>query len=575
MRKKALPVGIEDFGEMVKNYYYVDKSLFIKELLDKKGSVNLFTRPRRFGKSLNMSMLQHFFDANFGKGQNLFQNLKISDQGASYLQHQNAYPVIDLTFKDVFGEDFTSAFKKLMSSVIKEYERHQYVLDNPNMSDLHKEQYRFILAQIVDKERNSSELSYYIATMKSTFSDSLEFLCRVLSNHYQRKTVILIDEYDTPLEKAYFENYYAEMLPFIRSFFLQALKTNKNLEFAVMTGCLRVSKESIFTGLNNLHIHGITSEGYGEYFGFTEHEVKDMLAYYELSYKEAEIRDWYNGYLFGNTTVYNPWSVNRYLYDISENSNAFPKPYWSNTSSNTIVKNLIHLAKDETKDELETLMRGNQITKKIKEDIVYGDIELNMDNLWNFLFFTGYLKKTSQRLIGEDIYMELKIPNREIRKIYNDQIAGWFNEQLKTTSLANIHEALLDMNEQQLEHHLSELLLATISYLDAAENFYHGFLLGILSSLNGYIVKSNREHGKGRSDITLEPRSRRNSAFIIELKIAKSMEELSLKCEEALNQIEEKSYDKELLERGFASIRKYGIAFYGRDCEVKAGLPNR
>lgn len=577
MRQKAVPVGVENFEKIITDYYYVDKTPFIQGLIDHKGEVNLFTRPRRFGKSLNISMFQHFFDITLQDKKHLFDGLKISKTGPEYLKHQNAYPLINMTFKDVAGLNFAEAFREFQTIVLAEYDRHSYLLESPHLKEDEKALYGVLLAENMVRALNPDEVPPYVEKMKKLLSDGLFFLCKMLHKHYRQKVVILIDEYDVPLENAHFKSYYDDMLPFLRGFLLKALKTNPSLEFAVMTGCLRISKESIFTGLNNLNVYGINTEGYDEYFGFTVQEVRQILAYYNMTDKEAEAKEWYNGYLFGNTVVYNPWSIIRYVSDVRmarlKNTDTYPRSHWSNTSSNTIIKTLIHLADQQAKTEIENLIQGQSITKPIKEDIVYGEIQQSMDNLWNFLYFTGYLKKVSASLQQETIYMELQIPNLEIKKIYKDKILDWFQEQKKSFPLEKLHTAVQEGNPEQMQEILIDMLQATISYLDAAENFYHGFLVGVLGGIKGYVVKSNREQGHGRSDIYLEPLSRRNTAIIIELKIAKSIRDLEAKCDEAIQQINEKHYDAELLERGYLNIAKYGIAFFGKDCEVKKETP--
>ena len=555
MKSKQLPIGIEFFDDMIeKGYYYIDKTLLIKDLLDTGGAVNLFTRPRRFGKSLNISMLQHFFDNLMADKAQLFDGLNISQADDVYLSHQNKYPVIKLTLKDVEATNLTGAIKRLMTKVLSEYDRHNYLLESSKLRNKEKEKFE----KFLDEEMPLED-----------YQNSLEFLSACLEKHYDKKVIILIDEYDVPLEKAHFKGYYPEMIEFIRGFFSSALKTNKSLHFAVLTGCLRVSKESIFTGLNNLNIVSITSDSFGEYYGFTEPEVAEMLAYYGLEEKTEEMRDWYNGYLFGETVVYNPWSSIKYLYDIIYGKIYLPVPHWSNTSSNAIIKDLITIADDKVKEEIESLIAGATITKPIVEDIVYADITKTMDNLWSFLFFTGYLKKVAKTQVDVQNYLELTIPNKEILYIYIRHIREWFDERVKTTDLTPMYHAILTGDTKVLQHELTEMLQGTISYFDSKEEFYHGFLAAVISTMDGYVTKSNRESGNGCGDIFIRPSSIRKPAVIIEVKVAEIAKDLTKKCDEALAQIEAKKYDDDLLREGYTNVIKYGIAFYRKDCEIK------
>ena len=576
MNKKALPIGIENFEKIIKeDYYYIDKTLLIKDLIDKKSEVNLITRPRRFGKSLNISMLQYFFENIKKDKSHIFDELKIMSAGERYTSEMNQYPVIKLTLKSAGQSRYASALKKLKVELIHEFDRHRYLLQ----SDKIEEEKRILYNNILRREADDDD-----------YSGCLKFLSECLERHYSRKVIILIDEYDVPLEMAYFNNFYDEMVNFIRSLFESALKTNDSLYFAVLTGCLRISKESIFTGLNNLNIISITSSAYGEYFGFSEEEVGDALTYYQLVNKAEEIKDWYNGYIFGDVNVYNPWSVIKYLFDVLYGKQKFPVPHWANTSSNNIIQELIYAAGNETKNEVERLIKGETITKPIHEDIVYKEITGSMDNLWNFLFFTGYLKKVSEKQEGLKIYYELKIPNREVLYIYERKIKEWFENRIKTSDLSRIYTAIINADAQAFQDELSELLADTISYFDSHENFYHGFLLGILAAMNGYIVKSNRESGDGRNDIYIMPVSLRKCVVILELKTAESFTDLERKCDKALKQIDTNKferrslsnielmsaeadkgckYDYDLMQLGYSDVLKYGVAFYRKDCMVK------
>ena len=551
---KPLPIGVENFEDMIKeNYYYIDKTLFIKDLLDQKGKVNLFTRPRRFGKTLSISMFQYFFENLKEDKCHLFDRLNIATAGEAYLAHQNKYPVIKISLKEASTDCFEDSFKKLVTAISGEFKRHGYLLEHSALQKSDQEKYQRIV---------SEEATYH------DYSGSLKFISECLVHYYHEKVIILIDEYDVPLEKAHFND-------FIRSFFSDALKTNDGLHFAVMTGCLRVSKESIFTGLNHLNIISILTDHYGEYFGFTEKEIDALLKYYELDDKADEIRDWYNGYLFGETTVYNPWSSVTYLSDVLYGKMAFPRPHWANTSSNSIVRELIGLADDETKNEIEALTKGETIIKPITEDIVYDDITKHMDNLWSFLFFTGYLKKMSKEQRGETIYLEMKIPNREVKYIYNRHLREWFDEKIKLVDLIPLYTAVLNQDVLIFQNELSDILMDTISYFDSEEAFYHGFLVGVLRQISGYIAKSNRESGNGRGDIFLRPVSIRKPAIVIEVKVAKKAQDLKKESDVALKQIEEKKYEDELVRDGYSQVIKYGIAFYRKDCEIKLGEISR
>ena len=560
-KKKPIPIGIEDFEKMIiNNYYYVDKTLMIKEMLDKGGEVNLFTRPRRFGKSLNISMLQHFFDILLADKAGVFNGLNIANEDASYLAHQNKYPVIKIGLKDVLAADFMGSMKKLATEISIEYDRHAYLLESPKLRKKEKE----LFEKILDKE---IPLIKYEDTL--AYEDTLKFLSRCLEKHYSKKVIILIDEYDVPLEKAHFTGYYPTMVDFIRGFFSAALKTNNSLHFAVLTGCLRVSKESIFTGLNNLNIISIISDSFGEYYGFTEPEVETMLQHYGLENKADQMSGWYNGFLFGETTVYNPWSSIKYLDDNINGKIYTPRPHWSNTSSNKIVRELIGISDNVIKEEIESLILGKTITKPIKEDIVYADILKNMNNLWSFLFFTGYLKKVSKTQTGVHNHLELTIPNKEIRNIYESHIIEWFSEKVRATDLIPMYTAILNKDISTFQYELTQMLQNTISYFDSKEEFYHGFIAAVMATMDNYATKSKRESGNGRGDLFMRPVSIRQPAVIIEVKVAKEARDLVKECDKALAQIKEKKYDDELILEGYTDIIKYGIAFYRKDCEIK------
>ena len=561
MRYKPLPVGTDDFKKLILNgSYYVDKTLLIKDLLCQTAEVTLFTRPRRFGKTLNLSMLQHFFEDTGDEQKNkenqqLFEGLKIMDAGEQYTSCLGQYPVIFLSLKSAKQGSFDDAYYKIKNEIAKEFIRCNYLLESDLLLDSEKKLYRLLM------DREAEEKDY---------NGSLQFLSECFFKVTGKKTILLLDEYDVPLESAYYGGFYEEMVGFIRSLFESALKTNRCLEFAVITGCLRISKESIFTGLNNLKIVSVLNVDYAEHFGFTEAEVEEMLRYYQLEEKREEITDWYNGYLFGKVGVYNPWSVINYLDSKLADRNAFPKPYWSNTSSNSIVRDLIAHADGETKGEIERLMAGETIEKPVHEDITYEDIYRSKENLWNFLFFTGYLKKVKERFDGQRIYVELAIPNKELQYVYDNQITGWFQEMLGHKNLAPLHEALRSGDEELFQQELSKLLTQTISYLDSREAFYHGFLLGILTNAgDGYRIKSNREAGNGRYDLCIYNPDFTKPAILIELKVVKKPAELVEGAEMALRQIAKKHYDRELAEDGYMECFHVGIGFFRKNCRVK------
>ena len=563
MKHKPLPIGIDNFEMLItRGYYFVDKTLLIKELLDNKASVNLFTRPRRFGKTLNMSMLQYFFEdernKNTGEKKDnsyLFNGMDILNEGEEYTSHMGKYPVINLSLKSAKQPTYELAYSCLKEKIIDEFKRHRYIL-NSEMSNEDKIRYESILNNVEDEK---------------LYVTSLEFLSKCLEEYFNKKVIILIDEYDVPLENSFFRGFYVEMVDFIRSLFESALKTNPSLEFAVITGCLRISKESIFTGLNNLKIISILDERYDEYFGFTCDEVKKICKDYNMENKYELIKEWYNGYIFGDENVYNPWSVVQYIDDLKENINKYPKSYWANTSSNSIVKSLIERAEDKTKKEIELLIEGESIEKPVHEDITYDEIYKSMDNLYNFMFFTGYFKKVSQR-VDESTklkYLELKIPNEEVKYIFRTKVLNWFEENIKTRDFTKMYNAIIECKPEIFEEELADVLLESISFNDAYENFYHGFVTGILSNMKGYTVKSNRESGNGRGDIFIRPVSRRKAAIILELKVCKNFNELEQRAEDALTQIEEKKYEMELKDDGYNNIIKYGISFFKKDCFIK------
>lgn len=556
MAWKPLPIGVENFEDLVKSgYYYVDKTLFIKDLLDMKSEAHLFTRPRPFGKTLNLSMLRYFLDIEQQNASELFKGTKIMDAGDEYLAHMGQYPVISISLKSMKQRSYDLAFDMLKKAIQEEAKRHwNFVDQSGKLTEADRERYLRL--------RN-------MRGMESDYADALKFISECLYTCTGRHTVILIDEYDVPLENAYFQGFYEEMVSLIRSLFESALKTNDNLEFAVITGCLRISKESIFTGLNNLNVVSITTGTFSEYFGFTQGEVEQMLQDYGLEENLETVRKWYDGYRFGETEVYNPWSVINYVSSCYHDKKAFAKPYWSNTSSNSIVRTLIERADISVKQEIEALIEGKTITKPIHEDITYDDMDSTQDNLWNFLFFTGYLKKIREHQEGETIYMEMAIPNSEVRYIYKNAVLRWFEERTGKKELTPLYDSLLSGNGEKLADILSENLMETISFYDYQESYYHGFLAGMLKNIGNYIVQSNRESGNGRPDILVKYPSVRGKAVIIEIKVSKTYRGLEEKCEEALTQIREKNYEEELRQEGYEDILKCGVAFYKKECMAK------
>lgn len=560
--KKALPVGVENFEDLMRTgYYYVDKTLFIKELLDLRGKVNLFTRPRRFGKTLNLSMLRYFFEdtgdgERNGHNRELFRGLKIMDAGEQYTSQMGMYPLISLTLKSAKQASFSSAYSKLRYELAEEFLRHQYVLESDKISDKDKK----LFQKITDREAEYDD-----------YTGSLKFLSRCLYQATGRNTVILIDEYDVPLENAYFRGFYDEMVDFIRTLFESSLKTNDYLQFAVITGCLRISKESIFTGLNHLRIISILNQNYSEHFGFTEAEVMQMMSYYDAKERFATMKEWYDGYLFGDTEVYNPWSVINFMYDLYACIRAFPHPYWINTSSNDIVKDLIARADRETKGQIERLLKGETLDIQVHEEITYADMHGNGENLWNFLYFTGYLTKESQYFKESSVYLRVRIPNTEVKTIYQTTILNWFREGIKKEDFRDLYRAMEEGDAEKMTDILNGQLFGTISFYDSAENFYHGFLTGILSQSENYLVKSNRETGNGLCDIMVRSPSLRGRSFILEVKVSETIDALEEDAKKALQQIYDNKYMEELRAEGYKKIDCYGIAFYRKDCEVRFG----
>lgn len=558
--KKTIPIGYEDLRELVnRDLYYIDKTLTLKSFMDSHSKVTLFTRPRRFGKTLNQSMFRRFFeDERKPDGSKIdngyvFDGLAIAKCGEKYLQHQQQYPVINLSLKSGKQPNFEMAYKCLVDEITEEFRRHKYVMDCSEIEEEQKQLYREI------QTRTAAPAAY---------AKSLQLLSRCLEKYHEKKCIILIDEYDVPLENAWFAGFYDEMVGFIRSVFESALKTNEALEFGVITGCLRISRESIFTGLNNLQINSVSGAGYGETFGFTEKEVYDMLVYYNLENHFGDIKQWYDGYRFDDKEIYNPWSIINYVHDLELQPETFPKPYWSNTSSNSIIRELVEEADMETRGEIEQLIAGEILEKPIHEDITYGDIHQSGDNLWNFLYFTGYLKSCGMRYDGETTFVKMAIPNTEVRTIYKNTVLTWFEQKIRAEDLTPLMKAIEDGDCTEIEDILNSQLQDTISFFDYQESYYHGFLTGLLKGNGKYLVTSNRENGLGRTDITMRENRFRGRAVILEIKITKDIGQMETMCRQALEQIETNRYEDGLAGDGYNPILKYGICFFKKGCLV-------
>lgn len=561
MRKK-LPIGIDGFEKIRSNdFYYIDKTMFIKELLQNWGEVNLFTRPRRFGKSLNISMLKSFFE--IGNDPTLFEGLKIAEERELCEKYMGKFPVISISLKSVDGLNFQTALAALKTVIGNEAKGFRFLLESPFLDEKDRTAYERLIN--VDSQ---SEASY--AMSNATLIDSLNTLSRLLKQHYGQNVILLIDEYDVPLDKAFQSGYYDEMVNLIRNLLGNALKTNDNLYFAVLTGCLRISKESIFTGLNNLKIHTISDVRYDEYFGFTDADVDEILRFYGLtSYKDV-IREWYDGYRFGKVDVYCPWDVINYCDVLLADPEAEPENYWANTSGNDLVRRLLGRSDQTTRNEIEQLIGGGTITKTLRQELTCRDVEDSIDNVWSVLYSTGYLT-LKERLNGKQV--KLALPNREVRELFIDLVKEWFQETTLADS-ARIHRfcaAFPAEDVSTIQDMLHDYLWDSISVRDTAvrmnrkENFYHGMVLGLLQSQGSWRVQSNDETGTGYSDISISTRER--TGIVIEIKYANDGN-LDGACAEALKQIEDRNYAEGLRRRGMKKIIKYGMAFYKKECMV-------
>ena len=551
-----LPVGIDDFYKLRKSeFYYVDKTKLIEQLLNNWGEVNLFTRPRRFGKTLNMSMLRAFFE--IGTDSALFDGLYISKNRELCREYMGKYPVIFISLKGVDGMTFEEAVVRATTIVKTEARRHYYLKDS---------------GKLVKEE--IAQFEQLLSGKAEDITDSIRLLSELLYRHYEQKVIILIDEYDVPLDKAFQNGYYHEMVKLMRGILGQALKTNDFLQFAVLTGCLRISKESIFTGLNNFKVLSILDARFDEQFGFTDDEVKNLLADYGLSSYFAEVKEWYNGHHFGNADIYCPWDVINYVDQLKYDQTAIPQDYWSNSSGNAIVRSLIDKADVQTKNEIERLIAGEYIEKEISQELTYDEIDNKIENLWSVLFTTGYLTQHGRTENGK---YRLTIPNKEIRNLFTRQIREWFRDvsQKDGEKLDIFCNAFVEKNPDKIEQIFSDYLWNTISIRDTAvskerkENFYHGILLGLLGYKTSWLTKSNAESGTGYSDILVEVPDNR-TGIVVELKYAEDGD-MEAACAKALTQIDEKNYIMKLKQDGMRNFIKYGIACYKKDCKVVLG----
>ena len=547
--KLKMPIGISDFETIRKrNAYYVDKSSLISELINSMSAVTLFTRPRRFGKTLTMSMLESFFNIE-KNSKNLFDGLEISKNEALCATWMNEYPVISLTFKEIEGLDFETAYEYLKEVLADLFSQYPFLIDEASTAE------------------NDKELFYNLQNCSATkagVKKSLKLLVKLLFNYYGKPVILLLDEYDVPLAKAADNGYYKEMLDIMRGI-LQVLKDNNNLAFAVITGCLRISKESIFTGTNNFKINTITSKRFNEYFGFTEREVKELLQDINASSQYDKVKEWYDGYNFGGVEIYCPWDVINYADDFINEDKVEPSCYWNNTSGNTIIRSFIDRFSNEIRDDFEVLLKGGQIQKTIKEDLTYDLLHSSEENIWSVLYLTGYLTMVKEsKFISKEI--TLKIPNKEIREIFNDTIKEWFATTVGNMNRNKLFQAIWNADVATITEQMTKILIRTISYYDYREDFYHAFLVGIFTGA-GYSVKSNRENGEGRSDVVIKDNNNMRVA-IFEVKYSEKKAYLEKDCDRALDQIRDRQYFVEF-EDEYEEVFCYGISFWKKRCLVK------
>lgn len=553
---KSLPIGISDYVRAQADYYYVDKTLLIKEFLDQKPLVSLFTRPRRFGKTLNMDMLRVFFEISEEDTSKYFENKAIWRCGEEYRRQQGQYPVVFLTFKDVKFDSWKATLDKIKDLLQEEFGRHQEIADSDRLAEYEKTYF----AKIINGEASEVDLTV-----------SLAKLSQMLTKHYGKAPIIIIDEYDTPIQEGYSKDFYDEIIGFMRNFFSGAFKDNKNLTYGFLTGILRIAQESIFSGLNNLTVNSVMDEKYDQFFGFTASEVRDMLEYYGALDKEAELKDWYDGYLFGSTEIYNPWSVINYI-----SKGCIPQAYWVNTGKNEILEDVLKVATDDITERLYSLLQGERVIAQIDQNVVYRSLSEDPANIYSLLLVAGYLKTPKKELQADGSYLcEVSIPNREIAAVYKSEILSHLLQigAITRTTANKSAESLYVNDYKKLQKAIAEYMDKSISFYDAgAEGFYHGLVLGLIALMdNQYKTKSNRESGDGRYDISLFPREGRYPGIIMELKWKKdlSADELSGLADEALIQIDEKRYDAEMKEDGIQDILKFGIAFSGKKVSVK------
>ncbi|MGP3779308.1 AAA family ATPase [Halanaerobium saccharolyticum] len=554
--QKKLAIGINDFKKLrEENYYYVDKSLLIKEIIDEDAEVLLLPRPRRFGKSLNLSMLRYFFENSENDNSNLFSGLKIAENEFNCLEKMGKFPVINLDFKGSRANNWELALQRLKRSIAVEFQRHSYLLKSDKLLEYEKEEYQDIMALKADQ---------------TAYEFALENLSRYLKEFHQQNVIILIDEYDEAVQASYLNEYYDQMLDFMRSFLIRGLKGNPNLEKGILTGILRVAKESIFSGLNNLLVSGLLESKYDQFFGLLEKEVEEIFSYYDLEYRLQEVKRWYNGYYFGDQLVYNPWSIINCIASQGE-----LKPYWVNTSGNELIKDLIINAEAEVKGQFEDLLKNKSFKTRIDENIVFADVRTKSSSLWSFLLYSGYLKANTRQREQGRLYCELEIPNQEIKYIYEEIIYDWLEESISSNKLSEMLTALITGNIEEFSLIFKDFVLSSMSSFDPAgneaEKVYHAFVLGLLLNLNdNYEINSNRESGYGRYDIMVIPNKKDKLGIIIEFKKVADNENLDKAVKAALKQIEERKYQQELEKRGIKNVIHLGIAFSGKNVKIKA-----